>query len=325
MKDSILNDCDMGKSEGEKKVLVTVFAKHLFKNTKSLFTNIGKQYLILSDLYDPNDQKPKTKTQENILLQLEQLSEKIGQLEQRNKKLELLSQERLDNINAAAHDLRLPLSRNISLSQLLQNTPLNKEQKEIIEQLNLVNKEGLQLLNAVLESHSIEQEQNDSAEINLSHFINLRIEKNFKEQAYNKNISIHTAIEDDLEITTDTVSLGRIIDNLISNALKFSKNSTEIFIEVLSVENTVYISVQDQGPGISEDDLKKVFKKFGRLTPRPTSGESSIGLGLSIVKSLTEKLNGEITVKSVVGKGTEFTLRLDKKTVPLSYQKESAN
>ena len=315
----------MEKGEGEKKVLATVFAKHLFKNTKSLFTNIGKQYLILSDLYDPHDQKPKTKTQENILLQLEQLSEKIVQLEQRNKKLELLSQERLDNINAAAHDLRLPLSRNVSLSQLLQNTPLTKEQKEIVEQLNLVNNEGLRLLKAVLESHSVEHEQNDFVEINLSQFINLRIENNFKEQASNKNILIHTAIENDLEITTDPLSLGRIIDNLISNALKFSRNSTEIFIEVLSVDNTVYISVQDQGPGISEDELKKLFKKFGRLSSRPTSGESSIGLGLSIVKSLAEKLNGEITVRSVVGKGTEFTLRLDKKPIPLSYQKESAS
>jgi signal transduction histidine kinase len=315
----------MEKSEGEKKIMATVFAKHLFKNTKSLFTNIGKQYLILSDLYDPHDQKPKTKTQENILQQLEQLSEKIIQLEQRNKKLELLSQERLDNINAAAHDLRLPLSRNISLSQLLQNTQLSKEQKEIVEQLDFVNNEGLQLLNAVLELHSIEYEQNDLVEINLSQFINLRIEKNFKEQAYYKNISIHSAIEDDLEITTDTLSLGRIIDNLISNALKFSRNSTEIFIEVLSVENTVYISVQDQGPGISEDDQKKLFKKFSKLSPRPTSGESSIGLGLSMVKSLTEKLNGEITVKSVVGKGTEFTLRLNKKPVPLSYQNKSAS
>ncbi|HEY8936484.1 MAG TPA: HAMP domain-containing sensor histidine kinase [Cyclobacteriaceae bacterium] len=312
----------MEKSEGEKEVLRAGFAKNLFKNTKSLFTRIGKQYLILSDIYDPHDHKSKIKASENN--QAEQLSERIIQLEQRNKKLELQNQQHLDNINAAAHDLRLPLSRTISLSQLLQSTPLNKDQKEIIEQLEIVNKEGLQLLDAVLELHSIEHEQNDLAEINLSQFIKMRVEK-FNEQAQIKNISIHTAIEDDLAITTDPVSLGRIIDNLISNALKFSENATEIFIKVLSVEETVYISVQDQGPGISEEDRKKLFKKFGRLSARPTSGESSIGLGLSIVKSLTEKLNGEITVRSVIGKGTEFTLRLDKRAIPISYQKESAS
>ena len=288
--------------------------QYWYDNLISFFVRLGKQYLIYSDLYDPG--RTRIKLYEK---HIEQLLQKNAQLEQHKKNLEGLSQEWPDHISMAAHDLRQPLSRSIGLSQILKGTQLSDEQREIVNQLESINRMGLYLVDDVLRSHTIEDEQLQLVEINLSQFITRNIALYFRENALQKNIAIHTAVEDDLKITTDPLSLGRIVDNLVSNALKFSRPSTQIFIKVLSIETTIYISVQDQGPGISSDDQKKLFKKFGRLSAKPTAGESSTGLGLTIVKSLVQKLGGQISVQSTLGKGTEFTIRLSKITLPIDH------
>ncbi len=79
----------------------------------------------------------------------------------------------------------------------------------------------------------------------------------------------------------------------------------------------IRIEVQDEGPGISADDMKKLFGKFARLSARPTGGEHSTGLGLSIVKKMVEAMNGKVWCESEVGKGATFIVDL-----PINIQKE---
>jgi K+-sensing histidine kinase KdpD len=118
-------------------------------------------------------------------------------------------------------------------------------------------------------------------------------------------------VEDEGRIlSTDKQMLTRILDNLISNASKFSEKGKTIYLRVWSSNEHILFSVRDQGPGISEDDQQKMFKKFQQLTARPTAGERSTGLGLSITKVLVDKLNGMIEVKSRLGEGTEFVVGL---------------
>ena len=101
---------------------------------------------------------------------------------------------------------------------------------------------------------------------------------------------------------------SKIVDQILSNAIKFSPTGKEINVSIIHDTNNVYISIQDNGQGISAYDQDFLFKKFIPLSARPTGGESSMGLGLSLAKQLVEMHRGDIHVSSVgEGHGSTFT------------------
>jgi signal transduction histidine kinase len=112
-------------------------------------------------------------------------------------------------------------------------------------------------------------------------------------------------------VLADQDYLARILDNLVSNAIKFSHPNTSVTVS-LNKKDTgkVQLAVKDEGQGIREDEMKKLFGKFSRLSARPTAKESSTGLGLYIVKSLVEELEGSIWCESVWEHGTTFFVEL---------------
>ena len=260
---------------------------------------------------------------EEIKSQREQLQFQNDFLEGHNKQLSELNREKDSLISIVAHDLRAPLNRTKGLSIILQSTPLSEEQLGLVKLLTQINEDGLHLIKDILQANTIDEERPEPITVDLGVFINDHIAKYFKEQSLKKNIQIYCRVEHGLEITTDALALRRVIDNLISNALKFSQPGTIVFVRILSVDQAVYICVQDQGPGISKADQQKLFRKFQKLSARPTSGESSTGLGLAIVKGLVERMKGEITVNSELGKGTEFVIRLPRQLKTQNLQDPS--
>jgi len=116
---------------------------------------------------------------------------------------------------------------------------------------------------------------------------------------------------DSVNIFSDESMITRVIDNLISNAIKFSpvKSSIDIIIEKNNSEK-IKFTVKDYGEGLSENDLKNVFNQFQKLSAKPTGGESSSGLGLSIAKELIELNNGRIWVESKKNQGCSFIFEL---------------
>ena len=106
--------------------------------------------------------------------------------------------------------------------------------------------------------------------------------------------------------TLDSSLLIQILDNLLSNAIKFSEFNSEVFVNLKQTQQTIRIEIRDQGPGISEEDKKKLFKKFQKLKAQPTAGESSTGLGLSIVKKYVDAMNGKVWCESKPGVGAQF-------------------
>lgn len=113
-------------------------------------------------------------------------------------------------------------------------------------------------------------------------------------------------------IHTDPVFVAHIADNLLSNAIKYSPPGSTILVNIAAnpADESVVFSVTDQGPGIPEEDIPRLFLKFSRGAPQPTGGEASSGLGLWIVRRLIETLRGEIHCKSVLGAGTTFEVVL---------------
>jgi len=120
-------------------------------------------------------------------------------------------------------------------------------------------------------------------------------------------------------VIADAVLLPQVLDNLVSNAVKYSPHGKNVFIRILPQapnsqfsgnQATTRIEVQDEGPGLSAPDKEKLFEKFTRLSARPTGGEYTTGLGLSIVKKMVEAMNGRVWCESEFGKGATFIVEL---------------
>jgi signal transduction histidine kinase len=129
-------------------------------------------------------------------------------------------------------------------------------------------------------------------------------------QAYSKEVEIIFNIESKIKIVSDPVLLQTVIRNLLTNAVKFSYPKGSVLIEVHQKANIVSIRVSDKGIGISEEVQKDIFSLFNNTTTLGTRSEVGTGLGLSIAKEFVEKLNGSISLTSVVGVGTTFIVEL---------------
>jgi len=110
-------------------------------------------------------------------------------------------------------------------------------------------------------------------------------------------------------VKADVVALGAVLDNLLSNAVKYSPPGRTIRVEIRPDAKSVECVVCDQGPGISEEDQKKLFQRGVRLSAQPTGGETSSGFGLAVAKELTEQMDGAIWCESVPGQGACFHVR----------------
>ncbi|MEI7937133.1 MAG: hybrid sensor histidine kinase/response regulator [Verrucomicrobiota bacterium] len=137
-----------------------------------------------------------------------------------------------------------------------------------------------------------------------------------QEAARRKQLVFHTAIEGDAAIVqADLAALSQVLDNLLSNAIKFSPPGKQIRLTVCPPgASYVECQVQDEGPGFTAEDKTRMFRRYARLSARPTGGEPSTGLGLSIVKKLVLAMQGELVCETTPGNGTTFTFRLPRTT-----------
>jgi signal transduction histidine kinase len=134
--------------------------------------------------------------------------------------------------------------------------------------------------------------------------------ESYHEASQAKSITIDVATGNSALFNSDPDFVGRILDNLISNAIKFSAHHTKIQIRFGEQGNDFFFSVKDNGPGFSEKDKGQMFQKFKRLSAQPTASESSNGLGLALIKSLVDRLNGKIELISEERQGSEFIITL---------------
>ncbi len=130
-------------------------------------------------------------------------------------------------------------------------------------------------------------------------------------KAAEKNTAITTDISDALSAQADSAKLNKAIENILSNAVIFSPHKSEIAIRAFLVKDgKVRIEIQDNGPGFTNDDLKKIFGKFALLSAKPIGGETSAGIGLFIAKQFIDGMGGSITCESQKGEGALFVIDL---------------
>jgi signal transduction histidine kinase len=134
--------------------------------------------------------------------------------------------------------------------------------------------------------------------------------EDFRERAKAKDILLHLDIQANVKtIHADSTAVVQVIENIVSNAVKYSPNGKNVFVSLAdNGSHTVRVLVRDEGPGLSKEDKDRLFEKFAKLSARPTAGESSTGLGLSIVKRMMESMHGRVLCESELGAGATFIL-----------------
>jgi len=138
-----------------------------------------------------------------------------------------------------------------------------------------------------------------------------RAAQQYQEAAKRKDLAIEMALDaSGTLVQADRAALNQVLDNLLSNAIKFSQGGKQILLTVQPGVSCIECRVQDQGPGFTEADQVRMFHRYARLSARPTGGEPSTGLGLSIVKKLVQAMGGELTCGPTPGGGATFTFRL---------------
>jgi two-component system, sensor histidine kinase and response regulator len=262
-----------------------------------------------------------------ILVQSREIKRQILEQEKRNKQVGELVHEKQQLIGLVSHDLKGPFNRIFALIQLLEitNENLTSDQLEYLGKMHQIVADGLGMIRNLLDNRRLEDQGIDLAfePLNLSAVLGSLV-KNYRTLSEKKNIRIHFEAPEEAIVLADKFYVYRIFENLISNALKFSPEKRSIYVTIEEVNSKIEIRVKDEGPGISEDDQKKLYQKFQRLSARPTGGESSTGLGLAIVKALVEKMGSELECESEVEAGTTFIIRMEKSNEPVPKRKFAA-
>jgi signal transduction histidine kinase len=111
-------------------------------------------------------------------------------------------------------------------------------------------------------------------------------------------------------VLADADKMAQVLDNLVSNAVKYSPPGSKVRVEGLVLDDAIEVRVRDWGPGISKDEAEHLFEPFFRGKARPTAGEPSTGLGLKIVKGIVSEHRGEVGVVSEVGNGAVFWFKI---------------
>jgi signal transduction histidine kinase len=133
----------------------------------------------------------------------------------------------------------------------------------------------------------------------------------YKRIADRKNISIiFEPAEDIPPVLTDPMAAGAVLDNILSNAVKFSFPGKQIWVKIQVDSGKVLCSIRDQGPGLSQEDQSKLYQRGVQLSAQPTGGEPSSGYGLAVAKDLIEKLGGDLWCESTLGEGACFSFQL---------------
>lgn len=245
-----------------------------------------------------------------------ELAQALEDVKKLNVKLKELNDEKNEFMAIAVHDLKNPLQNILSTARIIKrSSDLPKDEQDeytanIISQTDRM----FNIIKKLLDHNAIDQGEMKTriAETEVNSLCR-ELFQNFREEAERKKLSL--ILQDsltDININTDKVILYEILQNLVSNAIKFSSEFKSIILRVVNDEKTVHIEVIDQGPGFSEEDKKKMFNKFARLSAKPTGNEHSTGLGLSIVKKLCELIEASLKLESDEGSGSKFIITLKK-------------
>jgi signal transduction histidine kinase len=246
-----------------------------------------------------------------VLHEVKDAREEAAKVRRHNDELARLLEEKDAFLGIAAHDLKNPLSAIIALVHELRLDDNSAEEMERgLLEVEQSASHMLAIVRNLLDLNRYEsgEIEPDWAECDLAEVIYFAADSN-RPAADAKSIALHFQFTtEEVPCRTDPMMIRQIVDNLISNAIKFSKPNTQVEVSFQRSGQGFQLSVKDEGPGIPRHEQARVFDRFVRTINRPTAGEHSTGLGLAIVKRLTRLLGAFVTLESVEGAGSTFSV-----------------
>lgn len=258
--------------------------------------------------------KQKKRANDQINKQKQEIELQNKELEAKNSELLELNHEKNYIIGIVAHDLKAPLNNIRGLLEIIKLVPenLSPDQMKYVDIMMKSIDRVKSMISRILDVNAIESKdlQLEIKSIDVADVVrNVIFEVN--ETAQLKKISIKTQFENKrYHALVDPDLFYQVIENLVTNAIKFSPFEKEVLIRLEQEESNIKTHVIDHGPGIESSERDKLFKKFQKLSARPTNGESSTGLGLSIVKRYVNAMGGQIECQSEYGKGCDFIVTM---------------
>ena len=244
------------------------------------------------------------------------------EIERMNDELKKLNDTKDKFFSIIAHDLKSPFQALIGLAEMLSD-PMNQlsdeEKGKAILSIYSLLKNQYELLQNLLDWSLLQQGRMNCtpAEMNLFDAVDKilsLLSLNYK----NKNIEITNEIKRDVNVFADNNMLKSVLQNFIINAIKFTDRNGSIIISSVSENNFIKISIKDNGIGMTEDKLEKIFRLDLSSTTNGTEGEKGTGLGVILCKEMIERQGGQLQITSEINKGTtvEFTMHKAKKDIP---------
>jgi len=258
-----------------------------------------------------------TKKQEKLLRKYnEELAELNEQLKLSEGELKKVNEEKDKFFSIIAHDLKSPFNALLNLSEFLVEDLSDLSMDEIRSFSKEINKSAQSVYDLLL--NLLQWAQIKTGRINKTQE-KIELSKLVRDTllfleniASKKSIKIINNADDLSLIVGDRTMISSVLQNLISNSIKFTKRNGNIFINSEEKDDKIIVHIKDTGIGISKENLNKLFKLDEHVTTIGTANESGTGLGLILCKELLEKNNGKIWVESIEGLGTTFSFSLEK-------------
>ncbi|MDB4285784.1 tetratricopeptide repeat-containing sensor histidine kinase [bacterium] len=254
------------------------------------------------------------KNKDNLLIEA-----KNEELADKNKELKDLNEAKNTLMGIVAHDLKNPLSQIRGLVNIVLTEPdnLSPRQKMLTEKIGESSDRLTHMIRKILDVEIIEASKLslEMSKSDLCAMIRQTLEE-YQLDAKRKNIQLDFDTDKGQQFAVvDPEFTHQIMGNLVSNAVKYTPQHKKIHVQLSTHKDQVQLRIRDEGPGITEADQKKLFGRFQKLTARPTGGEDSNGLGLSIVKKYVDAMNGKVWCESIPGSGATFVVAFNKEQV----------
>ncbi|WP_436515824.1 sensor histidine kinase [Ekhidna sp. To15] len=244
----------------------------------------------------------------NLLEQ--KVSIRTQELNNRNEMLVELNSEKNSLIAIVAHDLKSPLAVIKGFVDLFDRRKLGSDEQKYLNIIDESVERQLKMISNILDTQKMESED-FTIELEPTEIVRpiSTMVYEMENVANKKDIALKFhSDEQEVFVNVNIDYFISVIDNLLSNAIKFSPLGENVDVRISIKNRRVFIEVEDNGSGISDEERKLLFKKYKKLSARPTAGESSTGLGLSIAKKHVELMKGRIWCKSKLGEGATFTM-----------------
>jgi signal transduction histidine kinase len=255
----------------------------------------------------------------NLYNELSRLNNELAttqrELAKKNAELQSLNEAKNQLLGMAAHDLRNPLSVIILYSEVLESDVgkvMGLEHQEFIRTIRSSSEQMLRIINDLLDVSKIQAGKLDLKPVpsNLVEIVERNIVLN-RMLAERSGVELRFSTRGEIPtMLIDSQRIDQVLNNLVSNAIKFSQSGTTTEVTVSRQNGHVVIAIRDQGPGIPESEREKLFHPYERTSVRSARGEWSSGLGLAIAKRIVDAHGGQIRVESMPGAGSTFFVEL---------------